>query len=170
MNMISLERKSTMKEMCKKIYLRYEEETFSQSLGKVPFPNKSKKEQLYGVALNLDSVSRKTQTFQWGHWNIEDVAVELFSLKVDNSWLKKKRTSLLGLWKRLSHLQCLVWPHNLFFCKKERIRRENSILHIIKIRLVFFCACLLICRKGAQVAILSLNKLRSGFITCLEWT
>ena len=64
MNMISVERKSTMKEMCNKIYLRYEEETFSQSLRKAPFPNKNKKEQLCGVAPNLDSVSRKPQTFQ----------------------------------------------------------------------------------------------------------
>ena len=133
MKLISVEGKSAMKEICN--YLLYEEEKFSQSLRKAPFPNNSKKEQLCGVAPNLDSVSRKTQTFQWGDGNIEDVAVELFSLKVDYSWLKKKRTSLLGLWKRLSHLQCLVWPHNLFFCKKERIRRENNILHIIKMRL-----------------------------------
>ena len=67
MKLISTEGKPTMKEICKKIYLRYEEETFSQSLRKDPFPNKSKKEQLSGVALNLDSVSRKTQTFQSGH-------------------------------------------------------------------------------------------------------
>lgn len=64
MNMISVERKSTMKEMCNKIYLRYEEETFSQNLRKPLFPNKSKKQQLCRVAPNLDSVSRKTQTFQ----------------------------------------------------------------------------------------------------------
>ena len=56
-----------MKEICKKIYLRYEEETISQSLRKAPFPTNSKKEQLCGVALNFDSVSSKTQTFQWGH-------------------------------------------------------------------------------------------------------
>ena len=61
MKLISLEGKSTMKERCKKIYLRYEEETFSQSLRKAPFPNNSKKEQLCGVASqNLDSVRRKT--------------------------------------------------------------------------------------------------------------
>lgn len=64
MNMISVERKSTMKEMCNKIYLRYEEETFSQSVRKPLFPNKSTKQQLCRVAPNLDSVSRKTQTFQ----------------------------------------------------------------------------------------------------------
>ena len=64
MKLISTEGKSTMKEICKKIYLRYEEETFSQSLRKAPFPTNSKKEQLCGVALNFDSVSSKTPTFQ----------------------------------------------------------------------------------------------------------
>jgi len=73
MKLISVKEKSTMKEICKKIYFRYEEEKNSQSLRKAPFQNKSKKEQLCGVAPNLDSVSRKTQTFQWSHWNIEDI-------------------------------------------------------------------------------------------------